>query len=241
MMVDRVPVPSTISPLLQRLGRLAAARGVPAYVVGGCVRDWLLRRPEVLDVDVVVDGDGIAFARAVGRELKAPVIAHQQFGTATVELSGGRRLDLATCRQETYAQPAAYPSVEPGTLRDDLFRRDFTINAMAMALAPARFGERIDPFGGARDLAARRLRILHARSFLDDPSRMLRAARLTPRYRLRLEPATGRALREALQHGMLERVNRGRVRKELALLLREPDPSACLAVFGGWLQAAGAP
>lgn len=240
--MSRLPLPGRIPTSakgwLARLGRLAVSRGLAAYAVGGCVRDWMLGRSGVVDIDVVVERDGIAFAQALAAELGAPVTAHQQFGTATVTLARGVRLDVATCRKESYARPGAYPSVERGTLHDDLFRRDFTINAMALALSPARFGERIDPFGGARDLSARRLRILHPRSFLDDPSRILRAARLAPRFRFRLEPSTRRALRAALAARMLERLNRGRVRKELGRLLDEPDPVACLDLLGRWLAAA---
>ena len=230
-----IAMPAAVRPLLQRLGREAAARGVAAYAVGGCVRDWWLGRRGIVDVDVVVEGDGIDFAQAMARELAAPLTTHRQFGTATLTVNGGLRLDVATCRKESYARPAAYPTVAPGTLRDDLFRRDFTINAMALALAPERFGARIDPFGGARDLAARRLRILHPRSFTDDPSRILRAARFAPRYHLRLGAATRLALRAALADGGLQRLNRGRLRKELAQMLREPDPVACLDLLGRWL------
>ena len=234
----RVPVPSSAKAWLARLGRSAASRGLAAHAVGGCVRDWMLGRSGVVDIDVVLERDGIAFAQALAEELGAPVTAHQQFGTATVAVGRGVRLDVATCRKESYARPGAYPSVERGTLRDDLFRRDFTINAMAMALSPDRFGERVDPFGGARDLSARRLRILHPRSFFDDPSRILRAARLAPRFGLRLEPSTHRALRAALAGRLLERLNRGRINKELGRLLEESDPVACLDLLGRWLAAA---
>jgi tRNA nucleotidyltransferase (CCA-adding enzyme) len=147
------------------------------------------------------------------------------------------RLDIASCRKETYREPAAYPKVSQGTLRDDLFRRDFTINAMAMALNADRFGVLVDPFHGLRDLTRQRLRILHAKSFLDDPSRILRAARLAPRFHLHLEQRTARKVSWALARGLLGRLNRGRLRKEFERMAAEPNPRACLACLGRWLEA----
>lgn len=233
-----VPIPRAVAALLRALGRLAASRGDQAYAVGGCVRDWLLgatNATALVDVDVCVEGDGIAFARAAAATLRAEVVVHDQFGTATLTRSRRGRIDIAGCRRETYREPAAYPKVAPGTLRDDLFRRDFTINAMAMSLAPGAFGRLIDEFGGLRDLRAKRLRVLHSRSFLDDPSRILRAARFAPRYQLALESKTAGYLRQAMASGMLSRLNRGRVRKELLQMLKEPQPASCLAQLGQWV------
>ena len=237
-MSDRVvKVPDRLAPLLRSIGRIADGLGLPAYAVGGCVRDWQLGSPDRTDVDVTVEGDGIGVARAVARAFGGTVRAHPQFGTATVTL-GSRRVDFATCRRESYAKPAAYPTVTPGTLEDDLFRRDFTINAMAVALSSARFGLLVDPFHGAEDLDRRRLRMLHERSFLDDPSRILRGIRFAERFTLRWEPRTARALREAMAGGVLGRLNAGRLRKELDRMLDEPDPSACLQRFAACLASA---
>lgn len=226
--------------MLQRIGRLAAQQGVAAYAVGGCVRDWLLGNDTTVDLDVVVEGDGLAFAQALGRVLRAGVTRHEQFRTATLTWRrvgvAAARIDIATCRKETYAKPAAYPKVVPGALRDDLFRRDFTINAMAVAVNPSRFGRLLDPFGGRRDLAARRLRILHAGSFVDDPSRILRAVRFLQRFGFRLEAGTARALTQAIAQGGLERLNYGRLRKELDRMCQEPDPGACLRRLDRWLS-----
>ena len=234
-----VKVPEAIAPLLRTIGQLAQARGVEAYAVGGCVRDWLLGLTGLVDLDIVVVGDGLAFARDAAAALHATLIEHQQFGTATLAVAGGTRssmrIDVATARKERYREPAAYPTVSPGTLREDLRRRDFTINAMAMAIAPETFGRLIDPFGGARDLRAKRLTMLHPDSFADDPSRILRGARLLARFGLQLEPATARALRRAVEEGLLARLNRGRLRKELERLVEEPDPIACLERLGRWL------
>ena len=236
---QRVLIPQHIEPLLRHIGRLADQMHMPAYAVGGCVRDWLLGLEDAQDLDVTVEGNGIDLARAVGQGLSAPVTVHQQFGTATIAMRGTcrRRLDIATCRRETYARPAAYPRVEPGTLSDDLFRRDFTINAMAVVLAPARYGALVDPFHGARDLGMKRLRILHPRSFLDDPSRILRGIRFRHRFGLRWTPQTARTMREALASGVLSRLNAGRLQRELDRMCDEPNPPACFQELAALLQS----
>jgi len=233
-----VPIPLAVRPLLQRIGRLAEAQGLSAYAVGGCVRDWRLGIANVTDLDVTVEGDGIRVARAVARALRGTLETHEQFGTATIRLSRGtgRRVDVASCRTESYARPAAYPKVSAGTLAEDLFRRDFTINAMAVALNPGRFGTLIDPFDGTQDLQRKALRILHARSFLDDPSRLLRGVRFAERFQLRWEPATAQAAREAIVSGALGWLNPGRLQRELERMVREPAPLACLRHLGALLD-----
>ena len=232
-------IPLRVRPLLERIGRIASAERTSAYAVGGCVRDWCLGVASVTDLDVTAEGDGIAVAKAVARALGGTVEAHAQFGTATVRLTRrtGRGIDFASCRREVYVRPGAYPNVSAGTLEDDLCRRDFTINAMAVALAPDRFGRLVDPFRGRDDLSRRLLRILHGRSFLDDPSRILRGIRLAARFDLRWEPDTARALREAVAAGALSWLNAGRLRKELDRMLDEPDPRACLVSFASVLGA----
>ena len=236
----RVRIPSAMKPTLEMVGRLAARRGARAYAVGGCVRDWLLGCCVPADLDVAVEGDAIAMARAATAVLDGRLTIHRQFGTATLTREAdGRRLDFATCRTETYAKPAAYPRVAPGTIEEDLFRRDFTINAMAVALEPARLGGLVDPFHGAEDLREKRLRILHARSFRDDPSRMLRGIRFRHRFGLRWEPATKRALEAAMAAGALGWLNRGRLEKELTQMQREPNPGACFRELAAWLDRDG--
>ena len=236
----RVRMPKDARALLRRVGRIAEEQGVRAFAVGGCVRDWLLGIPTVEDADVAVEGDGAAAAQGVARALGGTVTMHPQFGTATVRLlSGGAvcRIDVAMCRTERYAQPAAYPAVTPGRLQDDLFRRDFTINAMAAALSAQRFGELIDPYQGAADVEARALRVLHPRSFFDDPSRLLRGVRFAVRFGLAWAPETDAAAREAVQAGALGWLNAGRVRKELERMADEPDPAACLRALAQRLAA----
>src|SRR3989338_2965360 len=146
MTMRRVKVPVHVRGLLQTVGQIAHQRGRSAYAVGGCVRDWLLGIPKTTDLDVTVDGRGIEVAHAVAETLRGTIVVHQQFGTATVVVwSTVHRVDFATCRREVYAKPASYPRVAAGTLEDDLFRRDFTINAIAMSITPGRFGTLVDP------------------------------------------------------------------------------------------------
>jgi tRNA nucleotidyltransferase (CCA-adding enzyme) len=230
-------IPGGVRGLLRTIGRLADERQIQAYAVGGCVRDWCLGLQRVTDVDVAVEGDGIAMARAIAHRLHGAVETHEQFGTATICGRGprGMRVDVASCRREVYARPAAYPRVSAGTLEDDLFRRDFTINAMAVRLDPDRFGMLIDPFQGLRDPRGRLLRMLHERSFLDDPSRILRGVRFAVRFHLRWERGTADALRRAVAAGALGRLNAGRLSKELARMLDEPDPRACLVQLASLL------
>lgn len=225
---DQIKIPTRVKLLLQRIGQIAETQGLSAYAVGGCVRDWRLGITTVKDLDVTVEGDGIAAARAMAHALKGTVRAHESFGTATLQLQGKGRVDLASCRKEIYKRPGAYPTVSPGTLEEDLFRRDFTVNAMAIAVNPGRFGILVDPFHGARDLQQKQLRILHARSFLDDPSRILRGIRFAQRFGLRWEPGTARAARAALSSGALQWLNAGRLRREMEQILQERNPRACL-------------
>ena len=237
----RLEPPNPLRRLLGDIGALAEANKVRAFAVGGCVRDWLKEIASGQDLDVAIEGDGRAFARALAQRLDAPLETHEPFGTATIALTRPRRLriDVATCRRETYAHPAAYPHVEDATLGEDLKRRDFTINALAMALNPPVFGALKDPFNGVADLKARRLRVLHERSFIDDPSRILRGVRFAQRFGLRWEKETERLMREAIAAGALGRLNAGRVAKEMERMTEEPDPAACFRALGRILRDVG--
>ncbi len=199
-----------------------ASEGIPAYLVGGAVRDLLLGSDRA-DIDVVVEGDVAPLAAALGGELRE----HERFQTATVR-EGDAVVDLASARAESYAEPGALPDVEPAKLEEDLARRDFTINAMAVPLNGE--PQLIDPHGGLEDLRAGLLRVLHAGSFTDDPTRALRAARYAARLGLELEPETGRLLREA----DLATVSRDRERAELRRIAAEPDAARALELAGEW-------
>ena len=223
-----VKIPRVAQLLLREVGRLARQRGRSAYVVGGCVRDWMLGIRHVMDLDVTIEQEGLVVARALAEAFHGTVEIHEQFLTATVTLTRmPASIDVATCRKETYARPAAYPRVVSGTLRDDLFRRDFTINAMAAIISPERFGHMVDPFHGERDLRSHRLRVLHDRSFLDDPSRILRGVRFAQRFGCHWERKTQQLLRAAIAAGALAWLNEGRLVREFERMLKEPRPARC--------------
>jgi len=225
--VERL-LPAEVAEALRRIGREAAQHDTRAYVVGGFVRDMLLGVPN-LDIDVVIEGDGISFAQAVGESIGAPVKVHRRFGTAVIAFARDFHVDVASARTEYYTRPGALPTVELSSLRQDLFRRDFTINAMAACLEPGCFGAVSDPFAGLRDLDAGVVRVLHALSFVDDPTRVLRAARFEARYHFAMDASTQGLAQRAAEMGMLAEVSGARVREELVDILDETGPAAALA------------
>jgi tRNA nucleotidyltransferase (CCA-adding enzyme) len=202
---------------LSRTGALAEESGQRAFLVGGPVRDLLLGHVST-DIDVSVEGDAIALATRLSEETGARVVRHAGFGTATVS-SGAWRLDLATARAETYARPGALPKVHPAGIDADLLRRDFTINAMALTLNGPAPGKLLDPSGGKSDLNAGLIRVLHDRSFQDDATRMLRAARYEARFGFRLEEATLDLLLRDISY--LGAISGTRIRHEFELIFRE--------------------
>lgn len=204
----------------------------PVYVVGGAVRDALLGHPSY-DLDLVVEGDVPAFAERLAGRLGGRVQTHPAFGTAEILYEGGE-IDVATARAETYPEPAALPQVRPATLDDDLARRDFTINAIAASLRREDFGRLVDPHHGRADLAARTIRVLHGKSFVDDPTRIFRAIRYENRLGFRMDPETERLAREGMAG--VSRLSNERVREELVALLSEesiPHTLARLAELAG--------
>jgi tRNA nucleotidyltransferase (CCA-adding enzyme) len=196
---------------------IAGRQRAGLYLVGGGVRDLLLRAPQ-LDVDIVVEGDALALAQALGEDLGGRVVTHPRFGTASVA-GEGFRLDFAQARGESYVRPGALPIVRPATLDEDLARRDFTINAMALRLSGPQAGALVDPCGGRRDLRERLLRVLHDDSFQDDATRILRALRYAGRLQFRLEPHTEALLRRDLC--FLDTIGGARVRHELERIAAE--------------------
>ena len=197
------------------------------YLVGGTVRDILLGEPN-FDVDVAVEGDAIELARSLADALDGRVRAHRKFGTAVVLYREDERVDVVTARTEFYDAPAALPSVEHATIREDLFRRDFTINAMAVSLKGEDFGRLVDPFGGRRDLEAKTIRILHNLSFIDDPTRIFRAIRYESRYGFRMDDHTQRLARGTIEMGLVGDLSSARLRDELVALLEEGDAGASM-------------
>ncbi len=214
---------------MRSAGALARERRQRAWLVGGAVRDLLLRRP-VRDVDLAVEGDAATFAGALAARLGANATVHARFSTATLELPDGRRLDVAGTRRETYPHPGALPAVESGaSIEADLARRDFSIHAMAIELAPR--GRLLDPFGGRGDLARRRIRFLHPASPADDPTRALRAVRYAGRLGFRVAPEARRQVAEAIACGAFDAVSGDRLRRELALILSEAERARAPALL----------
>ena len=196
------------------------------HAVGGAVRDLLLGR-EPTDVDLVVEGYAIGLARRAARRIGGEVRVHERFGTATVQ-AAGLSFDLATARRERYPQPGALPEVQlTVSLEEDLPRRDFTVNAIAMALGD---GHLTQYPGALADLSDGVLRVLHERSFIDDPTRLARLARYAGRLGFAIEPQTAALARAAIGAGALDTLSPNRLGAELALLVAEPDPAAALAV-----------
>jgi tRNA nucleotidyltransferase (CCA-adding enzyme) len=211
--VRRVPGMERLLPALEGLP--------PAYLVGGAVRD-LLRGDDPKDVDIAVEGDARSAARAVAERLGSGAREYERFGTATVETPAST-YNFATTRQESYDEPGALPRVSPASLAEDLGRRDFAINAMAIGLSGDDLGHLYDPYGGVADMEAGFVRVLHERSFLDDPTRLLRALRYAARLGFVLDPETERLAREAVAADALSTVSGARIRDELMDLLSEVD------------------
>ena len=214
--------------LLRELGNLADEGGVALYLVGGVVRDLLLKR-ENWDLDLTVEGDGIAFARLVADRYRAGLAVFERFATARLEFPDGLKLDIATTRRESYAQPAVLPTVQPASIEEDLYRRDFTINAIAMQLNSGQFGRLLDVYRGQRDIRARTIRVLHAGSFQDDPTRIFRAIRFEQRFGFRLERTTARLLAQAASTNLIQQLSGPRLQNEILLLFAEHDPVRAIA------------
>lgn len=215
---DRLPHP--VLNVLRTAGELAERLGYSAYVVGGFVRDLLLGIDN-LDVDLVVEGDGITFARAFAKDNEASVTVHDRFGTAVLRFLDGFKLDVATARTEYYEYPTALPTVEQSSIKKDLYRRDFTINTLAVRLNPGAFGRLIDFYGGQRDLKEQIIRVLHSLSFVEDPTRVFRAIRFELRFGFHLSKETLALIKGAVKMELFHRLSGDRLLDELRLLFSE--------------------
>ncbi|MGZ8460197.1 MAG: CBS domain-containing protein [Candidatus Deferrimicrobiaceae bacterium] len=220
-------LPAQVFQLLVDAGEVAGRIGMKAYVVGGFVRDLVMRNPN-LDVDIVIEGDGIAFSEAFSQDHPCRVRPHHKFGTAVLVFPDGYKVDVATARVEYYREPAALPTVEYSSLKLDLYRRDFTINTLAIRLNPGVFGELIDFFGAQRDIKERVLRILHSLSFVEDPSRILRAMRFERRFGFAIGRHTQNLIRNAVRLDLIGRLPKPRLFSELELILKEEEPVGIL-------------
>jgi len=218
---ERLPV--DIIKLLKNFGRVADKLGYNAYLVGGLVRDVLLKR-ENLDVDIVIEGDGIHFAHEFSREYGPRVRSHKKFGTAVLIFPDGFKVDIATARMEYYESPAAPPIVETSSLKLDLYRRDFTINTLAVKLNGKAWGTLLDFFGGQKDIKEKVLRVLHNLSFVEDPTRILRAIRFEQRFGFKIGRLTLALIKNALQINCFKDLSGHRLFTELKLVLKEHDP-----------------
>ncbi|GAB4337231.1 MAG: CBS domain-containing protein [Desulfobulbaceae bacterium] len=213
--------------LLRRIGEVAEELGYHAYVVGGFVRDLLLHIRN-LDLDIVIEGEGIHFARELGKKMGATVRTHRKFGTATVILPDGMRIDVATARLEYYEYPAAMPTVELSSIKLDLYRRDFTINAMAIHLNPEQFGTLVDFFNSQNDLKRERISVIHNLSFVEDPTRIFRAIRFEQRLDFQITKHTEKLIRNAVRMKLFDRFFGPRFFAELRQILSEDDPIPAL-------------
>jgi len=218
---------------LDLVKEVAAEKELRPFLVGGPVRDLFLDRHDVVDVDLTLEDGGSTLARALAKRINGRLRSFPQFLTYKVTAEGLPEVDIATARKERYRAPGALPTVTAGRLKDDLLRRDFSINAMALDLTT---GDLHDPSGGERDLAAMSIRVLHDQSFIDDPTRIFRAVRLATRLGFSLEAHTLRLLESAVTSGALESISRERIWRELFLAFDEEQAPNVIAA----LHAAGA-
>jgi tRNA nucleotidyltransferase (CCA-adding enzyme) len=216
-----------IRAILHALGEAGDQLGMPVYVVGGCVRDLMLGIDN-LDIDVTVEGDGIFFAEYFAARNGGRVRSHEKFGTAVLVLPDGRKIDVASTRLEFYESPGALPTVERASLRHDLYRRDFTINTLALCINNARFGQLTDHFGGQQDIQERVVRVLHNLSFVEDPTRVFRAIRFEQRLGFHLAPHTENLIRSAVRMHLLDKLGGERLQSELVQIMREKEPYAAI-------------
>ena len=222
-------LPRDILLFLRTAGGKAVENDYKLYLVGGTVRDLLLKRSS-LDLDLALEGNAIKFARLLTTGTGEKLTIHQQFGTATFH-QGEYTIDIVTARCETYAHPGALPTVKPAKIKDDLSRRDFSVNAMAIDLSPDTFGNLLDFHGGASDVEKKLIRILHKKSFIDDATRIFRAIRFEQRLDFSIEAGTERLLRKNI--ATLNTISGDRLRSEFELLLKEELPEKALARADG--------
>jgi len=231
LMEERLPF--EVVGLLKTIGEGAKELGFQAYAVGGFVRDLILRYKNY-DIDVVVEGDGIRLARALAQEKKGELKVHKKFGTATLIFPQGYRLDVATARLEYYDHPAALPRVEHGSIKLDLYRRDFSVNALAIHLHPDHYGELIDFFGAQKDIKERSIRVLHNLSFVEDPTRIFRALRFEQRFGFQIAKHTHMLMENAVRMELFGRLSGKRLFRELVLCLSEDKPFAVIKRMGDY-------
>jgi len=227
-------LPKEVLTILKKAGEIAEQSQETIYLVGGTVRDLLLRDTN-LDIDLVVEGDGIPFSRRLAEKFPGcRVRSHEKFGTAVVLFPDGFKIDIATARLEYYERPGALPTVETSSIKRDLYRRDFTINTLAVCLNPSRFGQVLDFFGGSRDIKEKIIRVLHNLAFVEDPTRIMRAIRFSSRFGFVISKHTTTLMRGALKMQVFENVEGKRIANELIHILEGRSPTSCLNVMAGY-------
>lgn len=231
----RETLPPKLLEVIEKMGCQGDRMGVRVFLVGGFVRDIFIGEPGY-DIDLVVEGDALAFGRSVSEITKGSLVEHGKFGTCTIispwppgagapgERSRNLRIDIAGARKEKYSRPAALPEVMSSSLRKDLARRDFTINAMALGINGGRAGVLIDMFGGVDDICKKTIRVLHDKSFIDDPTRIFRAVKFEQRLGFKIEEQTEYLIKRAISRKMIDRAGGHRIRDELLLVLKEKNP-----------------
>ena len=220
-------LPQRVLKILETIGEIASRNGVNAYVVGGFVRDLFLFR-ENEDMDIVIEGDGIAFAKEYAKIHGTRIHAHDKFGTAVIIFKDDFKIDVASARMEYYEFPAALPTVEMSSIKLDMFRRDFTINTLCIHLNPGKFGTLIDFYSAQRDLKDKVVRILHNLSFVEDPTRVFRALRFEQRFGFSIGKFTSGLIENAVKMDFFKRLSGRRVFSELRLILEEEDPALAI-------------
>ena len=216
-------IPEKYLTLLRKIGSVASQSGYGVYVVGGFVRDLMLYK-ENDDIDIVIEGDGIKFAREYAEIENARINTYEKFGTAVIILPDGFKIDVASARMEHYKEPAALPEVEMSSIKMDLYRRDFTINTLAIRLDPDHFGILIDFFAAQRDIKDKAIRIIHNLSFVEDPTRVFRAIKFEKRFNFNIGQLTSGLIENAVKMNFFERLGGVRVFSELKQILEEEDP-----------------
>lgn len=219
-------LPADIYSLLQDISQSAQQFGQAVYVIGGFVRDLMLKRPND-DIDLVVEGDGIAFAKQLQDDFGGEVLIHDSFGTATWTHPSNIMIDISSSRLEYYERPASLPDVEQSSLKEDLQRRDFTINAMAIRLNKKQFGELIDPYGGQLDLESKTIRVLHNMSFIEDPTRIFRGLRFEQRFTFSMDGQTKKLALNSIDK--VQALSPNRIHDQMEKLYDEGQPTAITA------------
>lgn len=222
-----IPVQITIlsqhKKLLLTIGRFAKRRNIQIWAVGGCVRDWYLGR-KTKDIDLITESDGKPIADFIFRKYKAEKTAFDKFGTFRLNFPNGLTIDLAQTRKEIYPEPACLPKVTFAKIKEDLYRRDFTVNTAAISIMAKNFGQIYDPFGALADIDKAVIKILHKKSFTDDPTRLFRALRFAGRFNWKLDEETSKLAKKAVKQKLPDLVSRSRMARELMCILSEKNP-----------------